>query len=147
LRNQYIQKTDVMNKVKLLTLLPDNEHMTVSMVAEYYEVEIKVIQMIMLRHKDEFEQDNVVILRDEELKKYKTTYLQDVGTLRRVNKLAIMPRRSILRIGMLLRDSEIAKQIRTYLLNVEEFASKEQRSKSMDHLGTWTPKEEMILLD
>ena len=34
--------------------------------------------------------------------------------------LGIFPRRSVLRIGMLLRDSVVAKLVRSYLLNVEQ---------------------------
>ena len=36
--------------------------------------------------------------------------------------LRLIPRRAILRIGMLLRDSHVAKTVRSYLLNVEEEA-------------------------
>ena len=41
--------------------------------------------------------------------------------------LKVFPRRAILRIGMLLRDSEIAKEIRTALLNIEEKTSDETK--------------------
>jgi len=37
----------------------------------------------------------------------------------------LLPRRAILRIGMLLRDSEVAKEVRSQLLNIEEKASDE----------------------
>lgn len=33
--------------------------------------------------------------------------------------ILLFTRRAILRVGMLLRDSEVAKEVRTYLLNVE----------------------------
>ncbi|TVY09921.1 hypothetical protein [Paenibacillus cremeus] len=143
-RDQYIVKTEVMNKVKLLSLLPDGESMTVQMVADYYEVNKTAIDQVLHRHKDEFKSDGVKKVTS------KSEGFDILSKALNPNQFIVklIPRRSILRIGMLLRDSEIAKQVRTYLLNVEESASKEQRSKAMDHhLVTWTPKEELILLD
>lgn len=54
----------------------------------------------------------------------------------------LFPRRAILRVGMLLRDSEIAKEIRTQLLNVEENADEgiatleiDKEAKLYENLG------------
>ncbi|WP_052292924.1 phage antirepressor KilAC domain-containing protein [Desulfofarcimen acetoxidans] len=55
-----------------------------------------------------------------------------VPDLKYAPSLTIIPRRAILRIGMLLRDSEVAKTVRSYLLNVEERASATQRQQAME---------------
>lgn len=44
----------------------------------------------------------------------------------------LFPRRTILRVGMLLRDSEVAKEVRTQLLNIEEKSSAEARTHDID---------------
>lgn len=45
----------------------------------------------------------------------------------------VFPICAILRIGMLLRDSEIAREIRIQLLNIEEAVTDEQRTIAIDH--------------
>ena len=59
--------------------------------------------------------DGYKIMSSSELEKF------HFETLEIPNRgLAIFPRRAILRIGCLLRDSEVAKLVRSYLLNAEE---------------------------
>lgn len=47
-----------------------------------------------------------------------------------------MLQRAILRIGMLLRDSTVAKEVRTQLLNVFESTTEPQRMEAIDHENT-----------
>lgn len=44
----------------------------------------------------------------------------------------VFPKRAILRIGMLLRDSEVAKEVRTQLLNTFEHSTDEQKTFEID---------------
>ena len=46
--------------------------------------------------------------------------------------LKVFPQRAIPRIGMLLRDSDVAKEVRTQLLNIEEKASGETKTHDID---------------
>jgi hypothetical protein len=48
------------------------------------------------------------------------------------NSNNLFPRRAILRVGMLLRDSVVAKEIRTQLLNIEERTTSEQKIISIN---------------
>jgi hypothetical protein len=144
-RDQYITKVDVLNKVKQLSLLPDGEHMTIKLVAEFYEVDKYALDKVFIRHREELSHDGMKILKGEDASKFN---VDNMSTLRIPNKtITIVPRKAILRIGMLLRDSEVAKQVRTYLLNVEETASKEHRSNAVTYTNSWTTEEELILLD
>ena len=43
--------------------------------------------------------------------------------------LKIFPRRAILRIDMLLRDSSVAREVRTQLLNIEEKTSDDVKTE------------------
>lgn len=45
----------------------------------------------------------------------------------------LFPKRAILRVGMLLRDSEVAKEVRTQLLNIEEHTAAEVKTYEIDY--------------
>ncbi|EPZ47724.1 phage antirepressor KilAC domain-containing protein [Alicyclobacillus acidoterrestris] len=130
-RERYMERVDVLDKVKALTMLPDDMHVAAKMVADYYEVDYNnVIKPVIHRHREELDSDGMVVLRGEELKRYKTEWQNATLTAR--SNLTLLPRRAVLRIGMLLRDSEVAKQVRTYLLNVEELAAPEHKQEAVD---------------
>ena len=62
LRQQYIDRIDVLEKVKALVMLPDVELMTVAQIADFYEVDIEAIQKIYQRNRTEITEDGVVNL-------------------------------------------------------------------------------------
>lgn len=83
LRDTYVKKIDVLDKVKVLSLLPDNEHMTTKMVAEYYRVDNVTIRQIIVRHNEELLTDGLRVIKGHELKTIKTTLLHDVTELKK----------------------------------------------------------------
>lgn len=90
---------------------------TTEQMAEYYEVPNDTIKKVYQRNREELESDGVKILRGKALK--------DVGDImspsqERVPSLTIWTPRAALRLGMLLRDSPVAQQVRTVLLDVAE---------------------------
>jgi len=117
---------EVLNKVKGLILLPDNLHTTVKDVAYYYEVDIDAIESHIRHNKDELIEDGMKVLKGKELSAFKA----ECQIESRAGSLTIIPRRGILRLGMLLRNSLIAKSVRTYLLNVENNADIELKMQS-----------------
>lgn len=115
------EKVDVLDKVKELVFLPNTEFMTTEMVANFYEVKPEVVKQIAKRHKDEFLHDGYETKTLKQLVEFagdKMSLTKFVSTKART--VALFPRRAVLRVGMLLRDSEVAKQVRTYLLDTEE---------------------------
>lgn len=148
LRNQLIERTEVLAKVKDLFLIPGLEMMTTRQVADFYEVEYKTIRTVFDRHKAEIQEDGVQMLSAPEIRKLqneaskfitlpgkpgKTTYSIDghIFEFNNAHNTMFSPR-AILRIGMLLRDSEIAKEVRTQLLNTFETTTEQQRTESID---------------
>lgn len=136
MRDRMAGRVDVLDKVKALTLLPDDLYVTTKMAAEYYEVNHDVLRNLLNYHRDEFEADGVKLLTGKDVMEYKARIyamnlsnenhsLKEVKAIR--SHVKLIPRRALLRIGMLLRDSHVAKQVRSYLLNVEEIARKEAR--------------------
>jgi hypothetical protein len=146
LREEYISRIDVLEKVKELILLSKTGVATTQQVAEYYETNIENIQKIWQHHYDELisdgakvftkkEIENLLIGTDVQLKNFKgksiLTYENENITIPS-RGMKLFPKRSILRIGMLLRDSKIAVQVRTTLLDIEENTQVEVKENIMD---------------
>lgn len=137
LRDSSVNHYEVLEKVKDLLLIPETELATIKMVADYYEVEEKAIDKICSRHLDELESDGMCIRKHNNLSmrhnvglktsKGKVTFLFENGQTfdYPTRGVKTFPKRAILRVGMLLRDSLVAKEVRTQLLNIEEKSSDE----------------------
>lgn len=149
LREEAKARTEVLDKVKQLFLIPEMECMTSKQVADYFEVELTTIQQQYQRNQDEFDGDGVFIKKPSDFSTSKLTSSQFrkieqqrtalVITLNNNTELIIpnrgircFPKRAILRMGMLLRDSRIAREIRTQLLNTYERATEEQRTADIN---------------
>ena len=120
LRDQHSARTDVLDRVKALSLLPDGVHATTEIVASYYEVGVEAIKSLVKENRDELEANGYRALRGADLREF-------VGSQRdlanpKARSMALFDRRAILNVGQLLRDSEVARRVRTYLLDVEEIA-------------------------
>lgn len=118
LRNSVLDRTDVLDRVKALSLLPDGMHVTTAMVAAYFEVGIKAIESLVLDHRQELEASGYRVLSGAEL----TSFKEVSGIQSHSRALALYPRRAVLNVAMLLRDSEVARQARVYLLDMEYLA-------------------------
>lgn len=144
LRDDAVKHYDVLEKVKELLLIPEFQAMTLKQVADYYEVDPHAIEMICSRNADELDSDGVCrkkvkdFLNSQHVRaeksSYTTTIIYDNGMNVSMSNsgLKIFPRRAILRIGMLLRDSNIAKEVRTQLLNIEEKTNPEVKTKDIE---------------
>lgn len=120
LRESVINRLEVLDSVGEILLLPNTEYATTEMVANYYRVDIDVVKQLTVRNKDEIVSDGYKTLTGIELSDIKS--LCQIKS--RARSLAIFPKRAILRVGMLLRDSEIAKEIRTKLLDITHDSEK-----------------------
>lgn len=131
LREELIGKVEVLDKVGTLLLLDELDMATVEMVAEYYGVTVEVVKMCVKNNRDEIENDGYKVWKKLDFNESKINLLSSTKTNFTVGLgeselvvsnrgIALFPKRAILRIGMLLRDSEVAKEVRTQLLNVAE---------------------------
>lgn len=146
LRDKSVEHYEVLEKVKELLLIPNTKWATQKQVAEYYEVGEKAIETIYSRHRDELESDGVSIKSYKEFLNIQNEGLEisyvvgkTIFTFANGNELTVpnrglkvFPRRAILRVGMLLRDSEVAKEVRTQLLNIEEKTSTEIKTEDIE---------------
>lgn len=143
-REQYISRVEVLDKVKQLLLIPEMNCMTIRQVAEYYEVDVHTIQICYDRNKKEIDLDGVTVKTPrhfkgilkvtscafknlEQMNGKLIVQIDDKTTLEIPNRgIRMFPKRAILRMGMLLRDSQIAKEVRTQLLNITENVAAEK---------------------
>ncbi|MFI0816921.1 hypothetical protein ACH4TX_10485 [Streptomyces sp. NPDC021098] len=122
LRDSVIERTDVLDKVKILAMLPDGVHVTTRIVAAYFEVGEEAIKSLAKRHREEFHSNGMHTLRGPDLQVFERSNLDlsDSSYPQGRAHLTLYPRRAVLNVAMLLRDSDIARRVRTYLLDVEE---------------------------
>lgn len=116
LRDQYMSRTDVLDRVKTLTLLADDFHATTELVASYYEVDVETIKKLVQRHRAEMVENGYRVLRGDELRELK----RDNVSLFDSKSLALFTRRTMLNIGQLLTGSAVAQGVRSKLLDSEE---------------------------
>ncbi|WP_455358463.1 restriction endonuclease [Streptomyces sp. SYSU K21746] len=118
LRESVVDRTDTLDRVKALSLLPDGMHVTTAMVAAYFEVTVKTLESVVEDHRDELRVSGYRVLTGSQLTLFKGVS----GIQSRSKALALFSRRAVLNVAMLLRDSEVARQVRTYLLDAEYIA-------------------------
>ncbi|MEU4150643.1 restriction endonuclease [Streptomyces sp. NPDC026659] len=124
LRSSVLERTDVLDRVKTLALLPDGLHVTTAMVAAYFGVSVEAIRQIKARHREELSENGMVTLQGRDLREFKRDILSRYsGSYPQPRSgLTVYSRRAVLNIAMLLRDSEVARRVRTYLLDMEHLA-------------------------
>ncbi|MFE7621735.1 hypothetical protein [Streptomyces sp. NPDC057496] len=138
LRVEQMGRVDVLDKVKSLVMLPDGIHVRTEDVARYFEVSTEVVKKVTQRHRVEVSENGLKLLRGAELQKFHRDMLslwdgEGVESYpQAATQLTLYTRRTVLNIAMLLRDSDIARCVRTYLLDAERdlragYASLEHR--------------------
>lgn len=147
-REELINRVEVLDKVKQLLLIPGMQFTTAQGVADFYDVDVANIKTnIVKRHRAELESDGMIVLsRKDVLERYcqndngvikHKTHIEiplENGTSINIGngKNLLFTRRSILRVGMLLRDSTVAMEVRTQLLNIEEQVAPEVKVAEID---------------
>lgn len=146
MREEYVKEEyfDVLDKIKAIPYMTKDMVVSVEQVANYYEVSNVAIRTVISRHRDEIESDGITVLKGGELKEFKEQVCELHGVTTKVmsNKttvLTILTKRAMLRIGMLLTTSPIAKLVRNYLLDSEETLTQEQKK--------WIAKREAGIID
>lgn len=133
LRDKNVSRFDVLEKVKDLLLISGTDYAVLSQVADYYEVGLEAIASLVKDNREELLEDGLINATGVETKEILGKFSKDFANQRGYftcdgikfnhrNNL-LFTRRSILRVGMMLRDSVIAKEVRTQLLNIEEKTS------------------------
>ncbi|MFF0649362.1 phage antirepressor KilAC domain-containing protein [Streptomyces tendae] len=122
MRMQTIEHTDVLGRVKTLVTLPDSFHVTTEMVASYYEVPVSTLDSLVSANFEELTENGRRVLQGSELTAFATPFggVANLGLSPKARSLAVFNRRAVLNVGQLLTKSEVARAVRTQLLNVQE---------------------------
>jgi len=112
-RDQLAGRTDVLRKVRAFCKLPHDTTITTELVARFYGVDIETIKKLTQRNRDELTANGFRIARGEELRD-----IMSPGS--RASAMALFSLRAVLNVGMLLRDSEVAREVRTRLLDAHQ---------------------------
>lgn len=156
LRDEQMGRVDVLDKVKCLVMLPDGIHVRTEGVARYFEVSTRAVRRLTDRHQSELLGNGMRVLRGSELRVFHSDMLSLWGGEgaesypQAATQLRLYTRRAVLDVAMLLRDSDVARCVRTYLLDAEQdlragYASLEHRvTRVENHLaGVGTALQEL----
>lgn len=144
LRQKYIDRVEILDKLKKkLFLIPQLEMVTLKQISDFYEVPLKTVETCFRDNKDEIMVDGVAIVKAGDISEKFNSLPSNESNFVRVRGGILMtvseniqimipnvgsrmfPKRAVLRFGMLLRDSAVAQEVRTQLLNVFEHTETE----------------------
>jgi len=128
-RQQMIGRCSILEKIKVLPYLTKDMRSTIQQTSSYYEVPEATTRQILSRNKEEFSGDGIVVVKRRDFSGL--SLLHDVTDFGRTPSLTLLPKRAILRLGMLLTESPVARSVRNYLLNLEEIAEPDQKEWSL----------------
>ena len=119
---------DIMNKYKTITTISNTEYETLDRVAKYFEVDYECIKKLVQNNKRELIKNGLLILKGKEtreilggdnisLHNYKGYFISDN---RKFNNRSntLVNKRCFLNMAMLLRDSKVAQEIRSKMLDI-----------------------------
>ncbi len=119
-----------LNKAKALTmaLWQGTGIATTKQMAEYYEISEDTVQTFVKTNRDELLLDGLKTIKGKELRDV-VSILNT--TSEKTPSLTIWTPRAALRLGMLLRDSLIAKAVRTVILNIVESVTHPRQANTL----------------
>lgn len=146
MRDKCVERYEVLENVKKLLLLPGTDLMSIDQVADFYEVSSQGVKNLYSQNREEIDCDGTKMLPRDfyngsneksisvDIKQTSVTYTFEDGQIVTINNrgLKAFSKRAVLRIGMMLQQSLVAKEVRTQLLNIEEKASDETKTHDID---------------
>lgn len=91
---------------------------TKKMVADFYEVKERTIERLLEEHSDELRYNGYILSRGKQLKEFKLQFAPVINVGSKTTQLGLFNFRAVLNVGMLLTESEKAKQVRARILDI-----------------------------
>jgi hypothetical protein len=104
---------------------------TTEQVAEFYEVPLDTVKSVVKYHRSEFDDDGLKVLTGKELSSARLNF----NLANKARNVTIWNPRSTLRLGYMLRDSAIAKAVRTTSLDFIEQAAHQAPPKTQAEIN------------
>lgn len=118
LNNKYALETIITNLDVPGMLFEGEYRFTKKMVADFYEVEERTIERYIEKNGDELSANGYVLCKGKQLKELKLQFAPVINVGSKTTQLGLFNFRSFLNIGMLLTESEKAKEIRSAILDI-----------------------------
>ena len=118
LNNRFAIET-IQEKLAIEGMLFEGEYRyTKKMVADFYGVEERTIERYLETHSDELKHNGYILCKGKSLKEFKLLFAPVINIGSKTTQLGLFNFRSFLNIGMLLTDSEQAKRMRSFILDI-----------------------------
>jgi hypothetical protein len=91
---------------------------TKKMVADFYDVDLSTINRYIAKYEDELKYNGYFLCRGKLLKELKLQCGHVINEMTKTTQLGLFNFRALLNMGMLLTESEKAKQVRTRILDI-----------------------------
>ena len=91
---------------------------TKKMVADFYDVDLSTINRYIAQYEDELKYNGYFLCRGKLLKELKLQFGHVINEMTKTTQLGLFNFRAVLNMGMLLTESEKAKQVRTHILDI-----------------------------
>ena len=118
LNNRFAIKT-IQEKLAIEGMLFEGEYRyTKKMVADFYGVEERTIERYLETYSDELKHNGYILCKGKLLKEFKLLFAPVINIGSKTTQLELFNFRSFLNIGMLLTDSEQAKKMRSFILDI-----------------------------
>ena len=118
LNNHFAIET-IQEKLAIEGVLFEGEYRyTKKMVADFYSVEERTIERYLETHSDELKHNGYILCKGKLLKEFKLQFAPVINIGSKTTQLGLFNFRSFLNIGMLLTDSEQAKKMRSFILDI-----------------------------
>ncbi|MDE6159460.1 MAG: DNA-binding protein [Bacteroidaceae bacterium] len=91
---------------------------TKKMVADFYEVDLSTVDRYLSLYTDELKHNGYVLSKGKQLKEFKLQFAHVINEVSKTTQLGLFSFRAVLNLGMLLTESEKAKQVRTRILDI-----------------------------
>ena len=117
--NNRIAVEKIANTLNVSGMLFQGEYrFTKQMVADFYQVDTSTIDRYLSNFSDELKHNGYILSKGKQLKEFKLQFAHVINEVSKTTQLGLFNFRSFLNIGMLLTESEKAKQVRSVILDI-----------------------------
>ena len=118
LNNRYaIEK--VQEQLDVTGMLFEGEYLyTKKMVADFYGIDVSTIDRYLANYSEELKHNGYVLLRGKQLKDFKLQFAHLINEATKTTQLGVFNFRSFLNFGMLLTESDVARRVRSIILDI-----------------------------
>lgn len=91
---------------------------TKQQISEFYQIDIVTIERYLESNENELKHNGYIVLKGKNLKEFKDQYGHIINLSSKTSQLGVFNFRSFLNLGMLLVESEMAKALRSKILDI-----------------------------